>query len=164
MKIYSRRIECGKADWERRGRKVNALTLDVRLTEKDGGAWAFSVCGDVWNSRRTDIVSSGQILDEMFRLPMMEPWREVYALWKEYHLNDMTAGSPRQEEAVAEWLAEGNGYDYGKACEMLASKGLLRDEGFVYKGKPYEYGTARPAKPIPAGALAKMKKWVGRGN
>lgn len=161
MKTYHKTIECGKCDWEGRGRRVNALTLDVRLTEKDDGTWAFAVSGDVWNSRRTDIIRGGQCLDEMFARPEMAPWREVYELWAEFHLNDMTAGSPRQEKAVAEWLAGGARYGYDEACAMLAAKGLLADGEYLYKGEPYVYGTTWLTRPIPEGALAKMKKWAG---
>ena len=62
--------------------------------------------------------------------------------WDKYHLNDMKAGSPRQELAINAWKLGGATYEYKAACEMLAQLGLLEDQDYIHEGKPYKYGSA----------------------
>lgn len=58
--------------------------------------------------------------------------QKFLAIWKEWHLNDMKAGVPPQEEAIKEWKALGNKYDYEKACEYLKSVNLYEVDGYKY--------------------------------
>ena len=53
-------------------------------------------------------------------------------MWQRNHLNDMHAGTERQEEAIKEWEKQGNRYDYTAACEYLKSVGLYDDNGYEY--------------------------------
>ena len=55
--------------------------------------------------------------------------------WDKYHLNDMKAGSPRQELAINAWKLGGATYEYKAACEMLAQLGLLEDQDYIHAGK-----------------------------
>ena len=153
-------INCGKLDWDGTGRKVNSAELELELKQNEDGAWCFSCCGSVWNRKHTDLVAGGQCLDDMFKHKEMKPWSEIYDLWLKFHPNDLTAGSPLQEEAVRAWKAEGNRYDYDEACKMLESKGLLTDESYLHDGKPYRYGTAWLTREIPETEVEKIKSWI----
>lgn len=151
-------FDFGKIDWYGRGRKVNVVTVDVRFEDEAKGP-TFSVCADVWNTRRTDIVAGGQILDELSKFKFLggnELFRKIRRLWKAYHLNDMHAGTPAQEKYLAEhrtWRG-----DYKKDRECLKEAGLYR---VMMDGKPYEYGHAWLYWPIPAEDLAEIKELLG---
>lgn len=64
--------------------------------------------------------------------------------WDQWHLNDLTAGSPAQERYLAEHPIE---YKYPQshydaACQALESAELNPDPDFIYNDKPYKYGHA----------------------
>lgn len=59
-------------------------------------------------------------------------------LWREWHLNDLQAGTEAQRLAVAiaEDAGELNRIDwYGSACAALERRGLLTDRGYKYGSK-----------------------------
>ena len=74
--------------------------------------------------------------------------------WDKYHLNDMQAGSPRQELAINAWKLGGATYEYKAACEMLAQLGLLEDQDYIHEGKPYKYGSAWLKTEIPTEVIS----------
>ena len=67
---------------------------------------------------------------------------------KEWHLNNLTAGSPRQEAFLKEWTSR-NKYSYEKACEALKEANLYEDAEYLHNGKPYVYGTAWLRRELP---------------
>lgn len=88
--------------------------------------------------------SCGQMYDEIVEnldaIKYAEGWSKLKAFqfvetWKEWHLNDMKAGSPKQEEFVKEWKRNGNKYDYTAVCDALQRAGLLEDNGYTYGTK-----------------------------
>ena len=159
----------GKIDFYGTGAKINAVTLEVELREDKHGRPVFSVCGDVWNSKHTDIVCGGQCLDEIakYKLPHNQDLFDfLYEMWKKYHLNDMHAGTVEQEEAIEKWKAQGNKYDYTKVCEYLKEIGLYEVEyhGLDYNKHdedgnyiPYRYGSAWLYREIDADDLERIK-------
>lgn len=73
-------------------------------------------------------------------------------IWKLWHLNDMRAGSPAQTLLLRalRYDREIHGHDhYAWAKATLARAGLEPDPGFVFKGKPYSYGSAWLYEPLP---------------
>ncbi len=85
---------------------------------------------------------------EPWTLPMIE---EFGRIWERWHLNDMIAGSPAQED----WL-RANPVDakypkshYEEACKALAAAGLHPDPNNGYK-----YGSAWLLEEVPEEALA----------
>lgn len=111
----------------------------------------FAVCDNVWNDLHTDIVMSGQCLDDM---PVKEPlFCEIRELWHKYHLNTLHAGTPRQEYMVRKWESAGNRYDYKAVCEYLDSIGLRKT---IWDGKDYEYGHGWLYFPIPRKDLKRI--------
>ena len=112
------------------GRKIN--TPEVEMTISYGGKGpVVSICGDVWNSRHTDIVMSGQCLDEMNEFESLKynpTFRKLYEWWKLYHLNDLRSGGPLQEAALEDCQSS----SYEERCSYLESKGLLYEDGIKY--------------------------------
>ena len=162
-RVCRKRLNFGKVDFYGKGRKVNEVEVEVELRLRGGEPtfvvrgkeWEYtgydtpkyyelSICGDIWNSRRTDVISGGQNLDTIARYIRTPAFLEVYDLWKKYHLNSMHPGTPEQEAAISEWRKD-NDYDYGKACEYLKGLGLYevpfhgKTIGKFYNGENYTY-------------------------
>lgn len=136
--MATKTFNIGKIDYYGRGRKINPVTVEVELTEKDGKP-CFSASATVYNQSKTDIIVCGQCLDSIAKRTKSKQFMEIYRLWKLYHLNDMHAGTIEQEKAIEDWESKGNHYDYTSACDYLKSVGLYEVE---YNGKPYKYGHA----------------------
>jgi len=142
-------IDFGKIDFYGTGKKINSVDVEIEL--KDNGR--FSVCGDIWNNKHTNIIVCGQCLDEM--LPFFshnELFKKIYKFWKLYHLNDSHAGTPEQEAVVERWLKRTkNKYDYEKVCTYLKHRKMYKipaKKADPYRKKdsskigiPFEYGT-----------------------
>lgn len=113
MNTFKKTFNFDKVDYRGTGRRVNAASIEVeyRLGVKyqNGEAvlyWEYSACGNVWNIKHTDIISGGQNLDSMAKFAAIrndKDFSEAFSLWKLYHLNGMTAGSPAQEAAKGEF-------------------------------------------------------------
>jgi hypothetical protein len=146
----------GKIDYNGTGRKVNEVEIEMEL--KDG---VFSASGAIKNARGTDWLSGGQNIDEIADLMKgNKDVQEIRDLWHKYHLNDMHAGTEKQEEAlekfkgerkaIAEQMNKGKQYDWQKVDErdyevtkkLLENHNLLKDNG-------YEYGTSWLKREIP---------------
>jgi hypothetical protein len=136
-------LSFGKVDFNNTGKKINEVEIEVNYNND-----RLSICGSVWNSKKTDIIAGGQCLDEIKPyLNNDKKFNYIYLLWKKYHLNDMKAGSPLQQAFIDELELEH--YDYEIICKELENAGLLLDESFIYNDKPYHYGSAWLFSPIP---------------
>lgn len=146
----------GKCDFNNSGRKNCKAFITWEL--KDG---RFSVSAEIWDPRETDIYCGGQCVEEVRRFfPLNKQARRMAAIWKEWHLNDMQAGSPAQTE----WLRRNNigaksGDYYTTACDALARAGLNPDPSHIIDGKPYVYGSAWLKKELPPEILAEIQSW-----
>lgn len=181
-------FDFGKIDYTGTGRKAYPVTVDVELTRR-GGEKTFridpktkeriytgettpeyvelSICGDIWNTCRTDIYCGGQCLDTIAeyrdQLKDADIFDKLYKYWKLYHLNGMHAGTPEQEKAVVEWEAAGNKYDYSAACEMLKERGLYEvtfsglTVGRRYENEPYKYGHGWVIEQLPGDVLIEIE-------
>lgn len=153
-------INLPKIDFNNIGKKNCPVELEVKLKQQDGEE-VFAVCGTVWNHIRTDCYCCGQCLDTLAEYyPENTLFQQVYRLWKLYHLNDMHAGTEKQEQAIKH--AKENGllgktYDYYAVCNYLKSIGLYEDS---YNGKPYTYGSAWLYRPIPDEDLRLIKSII----
>lgn len=153
----------GKIDWYGTGRKVNEVTVEVELRDTDKGP-VFSASGNVWNSKKTDIVAGGQILDSRKLSHLGPKFRQIKDLWLMYHLNDMHAGTPEQEVCLKDFEDE-RAQIAATLNEPLhcyeVDKWLLRNhnlETVNLNGKPYTYGTAWLYRPIQEDDLAEIKE------
>jgi len=110
---------------------------------------------------------SGQISGELRRLIDKKP--EVLKLsvedatklcdvWDRWHLNDMRAGTKKQEDAIRELRkTQHRGYKYDEACDYLSKIGLLVDDG-------YKYGTSWLTEEVPQDVLRWLFSLPGEGN
>lgn len=135
----------GKIDFLGIGRKTCPVEVTIRLDYGDRG-YTFAASGTVWNHTHTDCYTAGQCLDDIAGYVKDKRFKEILRLWKNHHLNDMHAGTEKQEKAL-----EGFQGNYSAKCEYLKSIGLYEDDG-------YKYGTAWLYRAIPADDLAKMKE------
>lgn len=151
-------------------RKVNAVEVTVELKENEQGIKTFRASANVWNSTKTDIVAGGQCLDELNKYKSLRDDKEfslIYEMWQKYHLNDLHAGTERQEDALKQAVAEGKLEKYGannyeETCNYLQSIGLLEDNEYLVPKKqedgsvkevPYKYGTGWITQEIPSSDL-----------
>lgn len=112
------------------GKKVN-IEVEVRTMDKKVLSWfdgvtevygnRLSICGDICHE------SSGQIVDEIN--PKNTAQRMFVDFWKEYHLNDMQAGTKKQME----YLKENNiNKGYRESENALKDANLYEDNGYKY--------------------------------
>lgn len=118
-----RTIDIQKVDGYGKGRKNCMVSVELKLNNGN-----FSASAVLWRSDHSDILMGGQCFDDLLNdypeLKDNDVFMETYDLWNKYHLNDMHAGTPEQEEAIEEWKSQGNKYDKKKACDYLKSIGL----------------------------------------
>lgn len=149
-------IELGKIDYNGSGRRNCAVTIKYVL--KDG---RFSMSGTIWNTSRTGAYSCGQNLEEIasyFR--SNKKVQRMVAVWRDWRLNDMTAGSPAQMEWLKAHKSEGEQHPfdhYQWACAALAEAGLNPDPSYLHNGKPYSYGTAWLTRELPPEIIAEIE-------
>ena len=92
----NRRFCFGKVDYEGCGKK-NLVLVDMAYVE-EGEKKRFSVCGSIRNARNTDSICGGQCLDTIAEYIDDPLFKEIYRLWKMYHLNDMHPECEHQAE------------------------------------------------------------------
>lgn len=116
----------------------------------------------VWLEEGGDFLCGGQAFDDVLAtvpgLKDNEVYMKLYKLWKEYHLNDLHAGTMKQEgylKAYEEWYGvKLDANNYNKACEVLKEAGLLEDAGV-------EYGCSWVKWEIPGPAVEEIKELLG---
>ena len=143
-KCYGQRtFSFGKIDYNGTGRKVNLVTIEIELKLKECTNWetlekqemfCFSATGSIWNTKETDLLTCGQILDDIAKyIKKNELFNTIYKLWKQYHLNDLKAGTLTQEKALQ--AARDNGYgskDYTDDFNYLKTIAFEYDRGYKY--------------------------------
>jgi hypothetical protein len=146
----------GKCNYEGKG-NVNIAEVEWEL--KDGN---FSAMGGIWNTAsgsKKDYISGGQILDELLSLfPDDQLLSRIHSVWKKWHLNDLIAGSARQEAFLAGKTAPSSDH-YQWATETLAAAGLNPDTEYLREGKPYQYGSAWLSSEIPPAIISEIESW-----
>ena len=151
-------LDFGKHDATGNGIKDNLVEVEVQLDE--GEKPRLSICGTVWNRLKTDCISAGQNLDTIRELIGFSPLlKRVYPIWQRYHLNDMKAGSPRQEAYLAEYR-DGNSIKedslgYTERVDLLEKAGLHPDT----QHNNYRYGSSWLYTPIPDDVIAEIATW-----
>ena len=130
-------------------RKINLVEVEICLEETDKPV--FTASATVWNRSKTDCILAGQCLDTLVPyLKDNELFMKIHRFWKLFHLNNMKAGTPKQEAAVEEYLKD-HKYDYKEVCDYLESINLLEDNG-------YKYGTSWLYEPIPENDLEEIRE------
>ena len=108
--------------------KGNVAVIDVELRKEEKGL-VFTASGEYCGHL-------GQCLDSI--KPKNDAQKRLIELWEKYHLNDMHAGTEKQENAIKQWEKQGNKYHYEDVCLMLKAIGLYADNGFKY-GHGWQY-------------------------
>lgn len=147
----------GKVDYNKSGRKNCRAAF---TWEFDGER--FSMQAEIWNPRGTDIYCGGQCVDTVAAyFPHNKKVQRMLAIWREWHLNDMQAGSPAQRAELKkhDFAASGASSHFLWAQLILHDAGLEPDPGYTHNGKPYRYGSAWLTKPIPPEVVAEIEGW-----
>ena len=133
-----------KIDGEEKRRKA---IVEVELRLNDKGKICLSMCGAIKK------FSYGQCREEIekYIVEHRENFHRIMEIWKEYHLNDMHAGTPKQEQFVKKYM-ENNPYDFETICEEMKKAGIYEDNG-------YRYGSAWLYEEIPSYILDEIFKW-----
>ena len=79
------------------------------------------------------------IIDNLETFNFAPEWDKIKAFefveyWKEWHLNDMVAGTPEQEQFAKEW-EKTNKYNYTDICEAMKKANIYEDNGYIYGSK-----------------------------
>lgn len=183
--IIKKVIDFGKINYTGSGRRYPA-TVEIEL-RTCGGEPTFviengekkptgkttpeyielSICGNIWNTTKTDCYSCGQNLDEISKYIHTPEFKKIYTWWKKYHLNGMNAGTPEQTEIINNYFnTTGERYDYTTAKTVLEKAGKLtvnftgKTIGREYNNEPYTYGTAWIIQDIPAADLEEIKAYL----
>ena len=96
-----KKISFGKVDGYHNGKKQCEVVLELNLKEDREGRPVFTVCGNVYNARHTDIIQGGQCIDTVWdeyktQLSNWKLYKEIKNLWEKYHLNDTNAWCEHQ--------------------------------------------------------------------
>lgn len=141
-------FDFGKIDYCKIGRKTNSVIIKVELTDEG----VFSVSGNIWNNKKSDILCGGEIMN--YLIPFLsdnELFQKILNFWKKYQNNDMHAGTRKQEDALKEANIIPFNYTYTNACEYLKSINLYSDNGYIY-------GSSWLKEEIPENDLEEIKK------
>lgn len=112
---------------------------------KKGNYKTLPITGDITEKEKIKPYTDGQCYDSI--KPTTDKQKEVIDIWREYHLNDLTAGSKKQMEALESFKYKNNYYK--EACEYLKKRRLLIDDG-------YKFGSKWLVKPLKNGIIEKI--------
>lgn len=132
----------GKIDFESKGKAQNLVTVEMEY-KTDGDKKRFSVCGNVWNALKSDILCGGQCLDTIAPYMENEPvFNEILRLWTLYHLNDMHPECEHQHAAgwaekakekvnLYHWRINDTASKEKRKAEKMAIEALQKGETFT---------------------------------
>ena len=155
--MLKKTIAFGKIDYYHRGRKINKVTVDVRLYDNEDSKPILRISGAIQNATETDCVCCGQCLDEIARYFRNPFFKKIYGWWKNYHLNDMHLGTEEQVKYLESLGISTHADGYDEAVKALEKNGMLRDSD----GK--EYGTYH-WWPIPDEVLNEIKEFINSND
>jgi hypothetical protein len=180
MKENKITIEVGKITSKEEGLVNNLVTLEINLKKITNGKKNyetletlnnneenFTASGNIWNQSKTEILSAGQILDDIKKYLLKEqititnPYLnknqllKIIEFWENHHLNDLKAGTKAQEEIIKKYYEENinEKYDYKQACKILQNNNM-------YENRNYIYGSNWLVKVIPPKELKEFKKLI----
>lgn len=151
---FTKVVRLGTIDDYRNDERRHSVFAEVRYDE-DGELHVVGVEGPYHSGNCYgscgQIVMSYRTAAERARLRPAPGWdaekiAKFFDLWDRWHLNHMTAGSPRQEEYKQahpeKFEVEYPTSHYANACKVLADAGLNPDTEYLHDGEPYSYGHA----------------------
>ena len=131
------------------------IKVEMELKEENGKI-VFSASGDVSSK---DIECGGQCLDEIKEIlkDSNKTFNLIHKMWKKYHLNDMHAGTPKQEKFLEDNNVNNWANDYTGVCGFLKDHNLYIDDG-------YAFGSGWLYEEIPPKDLSLIKKLLKGGK
>ena len=103
-------------------RKVNEVTLEIELREWNGYP-EFTAHAMVWNNIHSDIVTGGQMIDDLYNefetLRDSLLYKTIMQLWKKYHLHDIS-DIPAEDKELIDLLFSDK--DRKELVEILKSR------------------------------------------
>lgn len=122
----------------------NLISLDIKITDEG----KFSISGDMGHS-------GGQIQDNI--KPANEEQKRLLEIWDKWHLNDLHAGTEKQENALREWRKKHKkeGWAYDEEVKYLKSIKLYTDKG-------YKYGTSWLKRELPHELETELKSLLNK--
>ena len=164
-RLGHRVLEFGKIDYAENGRKAYPVEIEMELRKSEDNEIEFTASGGVWNTKRTDYVCCGQMIDDPDVVDKIRVNRKLYLevmdLWTKYHNNCGRCYTPKQEEELTKHFGCWNAVEYEARKEYLESIGLLQD---TYNGKTYTYGEDFVYWPIPEWDLNRIKQIIDTGK
>lgn len=133
--------------WARTGMYVSksarTLRFDITIEERRGRDYEdliekpfthFSLCASPNITRGADQCFDRIVAAYRDRVPKdkLADFDRLYRIWKEYHLNSLTAGTKRQEKLVEEIRKTNPQITYEELCEFLKTANLYEDNGHKY--------------------------------
>ncbi len=136
MQDFTKIVRTGlaKPEWTRRG-----YSVFCKIEFKEGRLSVIGVEGPLPSGNARG--GCGQIdMSPWFIKTYAPGWsaekeKQFRAVWKRWHLNDMKAGTPKQEEYLKDHPIENTADHYTRACEVLREAGLNPDNGYTYGSK-----------------------------
>lgn len=136
--ICKKRINIGSV---RKDGRTYTCFVEVRIRMLEDGFKVLAMDGEVHDSRKRlySLVRAGQCLDEILAMVPSDRMREIHAVWKRWHLNDMHAGCEHQR------AFESEPYDRhaGEVCPVCG----------------YEYGTEWKREELPQSVIDQVRSW-----
>lgn len=147
------------------------LQAGVEVKYEDGRLSISGVVGTKRQLAEGDAATCGQCIDAIAGISsryLVEEFKKadldrLVEIWRRWHLNDLTAGSPAQEE----WLRtnpvtfEYPDSHYTAALEALTAAGLNPDPNYLYKDEPYNYGHAWLTEELPTDVIEWAQEFHG---
>ena len=138
-------IYFGKVDYDNVGRNDNLIQVEIELKKHSKNSkllddsllpinedyYTFSVTGGIWDRRKFDFLTCGQCLDTILELiPNNKLFKRIHKLWKLYHLNDLQAGTKKQQRMLDKYAD--NNYEYDNCIRVLKKHRSYNDKGYEY--------------------------------
>ena len=117
----------------------------------------LSISGNIGNEQAgqiNDTLRQG-LNDPDFDFKNKEAVKEILDIWDKHHLNDLKAGTRKQETALKNWKERPSGSSYSEDVEYLKSKKIYNDNG-------YKYGSAWLVGDIPKDIIGKLDQAIKR--
>jgi hypothetical protein len=174
-KKFEKNIYLGTTDFENDG-EDNEIYVSVELTQTPLALdWetykslfnvpVLRMSGEIWETDKQsdenygrDILSGGQnhsVIKKIFKGD--KDIERLVEIWEKYHLNDLQAGSKRQNKIIEEWLEKGNKFSHEEVGKVLREAGVHFDNGYTY-GSQWLY------QPIPDSVIVELKNIISRLN
>jgi hypothetical protein len=149
------RYVLGKVDYNGNGRENCEAAITWTLANG-----RFSMSAEILQPSRNDSYCCGQCVDTVAAyFPDDAKAQRMVAIWRDWHLNDMCAGSPAQAAFLKANPIEDRLNYYTTACAALDLAGLNPDPGYLHNGQPYKYGSAWLKRDLPADVIAEIESW-----